>query len=224
MFSFQTTACPEELAPHAPDAHCVARDAAGAVAAQCSLWWSEAPSLPGERVGVIGHYSCTCLDGTRFLLENAAQRLAEEGCTLAIGPMDGNTWRRYRLVTERGGEPAFLMEPEHPAEWPAPWAAAGFAPLAQFFSALGTDLAREDAQISRAGERLRAAGIAVRALRADDFTEELRRIHAVSAEAFAGNFLYTPLPEAEFLAQYAAVRERVRPATTTPAARHIRRR
>lgn len=211
MNPIQSIPCPPELASHAPDAHLILPDKEGNSAARCSLWWKSTPQIPGERIGVIGHYAAGALAPGRSLLESAAERLAAEGCTLAIGPMDGNTWRRYRLVTERGNEPPFLMEPDNPEEWPAHWKAAGFTPLAQFFSALGTDLAREDTQVSRAGERLRIAGVSVRALRADDFTEELRRIHEISVEAFADNFLYTPLPETEFLAQYAGLKERVRP-------------
>jgi L-amino acid N-acyltransferase YncA len=130
---------------------------------------------------------------------------------MAIGPMDGNTWRTYRLVTERGGEPPFLMEPDTPADWPGVWNAAGFAPLAQYFSALGTDLAREDAQVAGAAQRLKESGVSLRSLAADEYHEELRRVYALSAEAFVENFLYTPVTETEFLAQYAAVRERLRP-------------
>ena len=36
----------------------------------------------------------------------------------AVGPLDGSTWRRYRLVTERGVEPPFFMEPDNPDDWP----------------------------------------------------------------------------------------------------------
>lgn len=220
MDTLHFTDPPPELAPHAPDAHLEARDDKGGITARCSLWWRDVPAIPGERVGVIGHFSSLPDDRpfTAFgppaaveLLEAATARLAKEGCTLIVGPMDGNTWRKYRLVTEGGEERPFLMEPDHPAEWVKHWKTADFRPLAQYFSALGTDLAKEDAQISRAGERLQAAGVTVRALRADDFENELRRIYEVSAAAFTGNYLYTPLPETEFVAQYAAIKERVRP-------------
>lgn len=211
MANLQFISCPQELAHHMPDVHLGGVPSAGDSPLHCSLWWTGVPALSNERLGVIGHFAAGDGESAKALLERAAERLAAEGCTLAAGPMDGNTWRRYRLVTECGDEPPFLMEPDNPPEWPAYWQAAGFAPLAQYFSALGTDLARDDAQVSRAGERLRTAGVSLRALRAGDFENELRRIHEMSVEAFADNFLYTPLPEAEFLAQYAAVRDRVRP-------------
>jgi GNAT superfamily N-acetyltransferase len=210
MSTVQFVPCPSEFASHAPDAHLVLPDKEDKFAARCSLWWKAAPQLPGERIGVIGHYAAGDQVAGQWLLQNAAERLAAEGCTLAIGPMEGNTWRRYRFVTERGSEPPFLMEPDNPPEWPDHWRAAGFNPLAQYFSALGTDLARGDTQVRRAGDRLRASGVALRALRGEDFENELRRIHEMSVEAFADNFLYTPLPEAEFLAQYAAMQQRVR--------------
>ncbi len=35
------------------------------------------------------------------LLEIVSRELGTRGCTLAVGPMDQNTWRDYRFVTER---------------------------------------------------------------------------------------------------------------------------
>ena len=37
---------------------------------------------------------------------------------MAVGPMDGSTWRRYRFITERGAEPAFFLETYNPDVWP----------------------------------------------------------------------------------------------------------
>lgn len=195
---------------HRTDEHLVAV-VNGEVVARTSLWWKETPALDGARVGAIGHYSDASAEAAKVLLDAVCERLRSEGCGLAVGPMDGNTWRRYRFITERGAEAAFLMEPDNADDAPSRWVAAGFASLAEYFSALNDDLEYEDAQVTRAGERLMRGGVAVRALDAARFDEELRRIYEVSVAAFPENFLYTPLPEAEFVVQYAAVRERVRP-------------
>ena len=209
MPAVHSVVCPPDLARHAPDAHCQCMDGSGAAIARCSLWWNAAPQVPGERPGIIGHYFAATAEAGHAVLEHAVRLLASRGCTMAVGPMDGNTWRSYRLVTERGSEPPFLMEPDTSPDWPDYWTGAGFTPLAHYFSALGVDPGRSDDQVNRAAERLTASGVTLRALQADEFTNELRRIYAVSAEAFTGNFLYTPIPEAEFLAQYAAVERRV---------------
>jgi L-amino acid N-acyltransferase YncA len=53
-----------------------------------------------------------------------------------------------------------------------------------------------------------------RPLDLDHFEDELRRIYRLSVQSFARNFLYTPISEAEFLAQYMAVAPCVQPELT----------
>jgi GNAT superfamily N-acetyltransferase len=175
------------------------------------LWWKEAPPLAGEVPGVVGHFAALDESATKELLETACDQLRVNGCTCAIGPMDGNTWRCYRLVTERGHEPPFFLELDNPDEWPRWFVASGFRPLAQYFSALNDDLTVEDPRMVRTAERLESAGVRLRPLDRRRFIEELRRIYAVSRVSFERNFLYTPISEEEFMAQYEPVQAHVRP-------------
>jgi GNAT superfamily N-acetyltransferase len=128
-----------------------------------------------------------------------------------VGPMDGNTWRRYRFVTAPGTEPPFLLEPTNPPEWPRWWQAAGFAPLAEYYSSATADLEARDARVGAVAARLAAAGVTIRALNPADFAGELDRIYAVSTVSFQENYLYTPLPREEFVAQYLGLQVRIRP-------------
>src|SRR4051794_37323403 len=68
----------------------------GAVTGRCSLWWQDVPALPGQRVGLIGHYAVAGAEAAASILTHACERLAAEGCTSAVGPLDGTTWNRYR--------------------------------------------------------------------------------------------------------------------------------
>lgn len=185
--------------------------AAGGGTAEALLWWRRTPALPGERVGLVGGFRATAEPAARDVLARAGAVLRARGCTLAVGPMDGSTWRSYRFVTDPGAEPPFLLEPAQPPEWPRWWRAAGFAPLAEYYSTATADLAARDGRVERAAARLRAEGVTIRPLDLARFEAELDAIHAVSVAAFAGNFLYTPLPREEFLAQYRAARAQVRP-------------
>ncbi|HEY0972263.1 MAG TPA: GNAT family N-acetyltransferase [Gemmatimonadales bacterium] len=200
----------ETIRQQAPDASLVVRGGDGP-RARCSLWWTDAPQLEGEHVGAIGHFAASDGDAARALLDGACAELRRRGCTVAVGPMDGNTWRSYRLVTEPGIEPPFFLEPTNPAEWPAYWRAAGFEALAHYTSALDTDLARRDGRADRAAERLSALGVTLRALDPDAFDDELGRIYSVAEVSFRRNFLYTPLAERAFAAQYRQVRPLVVP-------------
>jgi predicted N-acetyltransferase YhbS len=186
-------------------------DAAGATIAEVALWWTQAPPLAGERLGFIGSFSATSETATVAVLRRAAAELRVRGCTLAVGPMDGNTWRRYRLVTEPGNEPPFFLEPTNPAEWPAWWRAAGFGPLAEYYSTATDDLAAQDARLDAVALRMAAAGVTIRPLDPARFEEELEKIYAVSVVSFQQNYLYTPLPKEAFVAQYRAIQARVRP-------------
>lgn len=175
------------------------------IVARCSLWWTQAPPQENERLGVIGHYAAENDQAAALLLDGACQRLTEAGCTRAVGPMDGNTWRRYRFVTEQGPEAPYFMEPVNPPEWPVQWHQAGFRPIADYTSSLTDDLEPSNERILSIRQRLTAAQIQIRPLRATDFTAELQRIYQVAHVAFKKNYLYTPLSETDFLTQYLPV-------------------
>jgi GNAT superfamily N-acetyltransferase len=195
---------------HRPDATLLAIDR-GSLVARCSCWWTGTALHDGRHVGVIGHYAAADEASAHALLSRACGLLASSGAVTAVGPMDGSTWRRYRLIVDRGVEPPFFLEPDNPDEWPGHWARAGFAPLASYTSAMNDNLDFEDPRTSAALDRLREAGITIRRLDPPRQEAELQRIFKLSLSAFSRNVLYTPIAEAEFLEQYHAVLPYVRP-------------
>ena len=110
-----------------------------------------------------------------------------------------------------GFRAAIFLEPDNPDDWPLHFTENGFVPLATYYSALNTDLSQEDPRLQRTAERLAASGVRIRHLQMDRFEEELRKIYAVSEVSFRKNFLYTPLAEEEFVAQYRQIEKHVRP-------------
>jgi len=196
---------------HAPDLHVLWVGDGSILTGRCSCWWTQAPGLPGERVGVIGHFAASEATAGVALLTAACGRLSAAGCTMALGPMDGSTWRRYRFVTERDAEPPFFLEPDNPDDWPDHWRRTGFAPIAGYTSALNEDLGRDDPRIAGARDRLLDSGVTFRSLDVKNPDADLRRMFALSLESFKHNFLYTPIDEAEFMEQNRAVLPFVQP-------------
>jgi len=203
---------PAALAAHRPDEHWAAFQG-DSVLARCSLWWREVPPLQGERPAAIGHFDAVpdAGEAARALLEHACRQLAARGATLAIGPMDGNTWRSYRLVSDAGHEPPFFLEPWTPLEWNAHFKAAGFEPLASYHSSATSDLATPDPRVPQAAERLKENGVKLRSLDPARFVAELQRIHTLSVDAFSRNYLFTPVAGDEFVAQYRPIERHVDP-------------
>lgn len=191
----------EQLRSHQPDASLLLEEANQPLA-RCSLWWTETPELAFGKVGYLGHYAAGDADSGQQLLREACRQLAERACAQAIGPINGNTWQRYRLLSERGSEPVFFLEPDNPDDWPTHFLAAGFEVLAKYYSAINTNLSQRDTRTDRITQRLQQQGITVRNLNLANLEAELRAFYTLSLQSFSKNFLYTPQTEAEFLAQY----------------------
>jgi GNAT superfamily N-acetyltransferase len=201
----------ESLIAPRPSADIEVLGASDAPVASCSLWWGEAPPYGDHTLGLVGSYSASDAAAGRELLDRACAELERRGCTLAVGPMDGSTWGRYRLITERGDEPLFFLEPDNPDDWPDHFRTSGFVPLAEYVSTLVTDLTETDPRMERVAERFAGAGVTIRPFRPYDLDGDLGRIFHVSVRSFEKNLLYTPIPEAVFKAQYAAVAPYVQP-------------
>ncbi len=200
-----------DLVRHAPDGQCRLMSGDSTLLGQCSLWWRRTASLPGHRLGIIGHYAARDTAAAQQLLRHACEQLLAHGCTLAVGPMDGCTWRRYRLITERGSEPPFFLEPDNPDDWPGQFLAMGFTTLACYSSAMCVDLNFQDPRMQQVTERLTTQGVRIRPLDLRHLGADLHRIYAISCVSFQNNFLYTPIEEMEFLAQYRDILPYMRP-------------
>lgn len=198
------------VARHAPGAHWVGvRD--GVAVARASLWWDDLPAWPDERLGFIGHYAAADLDAGRTLLIHAAAELARRGRTLAVGPIDGSTWRSYRLVTERGDRPPYFLEPQNPGDWPDHFRSAGFDESARYTSAAAVAVHDPPPSIAAAEARLHDAGYRIRPLDTEAIGRELANLYALSMASFARNLLFAPISHEEFTEQYAAILPKVDP-------------
>jgi hypothetical protein len=128
--------------------------------------------------------------------------LRAAGCTLAAGPIEGDTWHRYRLVTWSDGTPPFALEPYSAPEARVPWERAGFTPLETYASFRDDALGRRDERVPELEARLRAAGIVLRPLDLTRFDAELAQIHALALRGFREAALYAPIGFEAFAALY----------------------
>lgn len=194
----------------APDDHwLLTRE--GVAVARVSLWWRQAPALPGETVGLVGHYAAADTEAGATLLRHATAALASHGCSRAIGPLDGSTWHGYRLVTDRGTEPPYFLEPDTPDDWPGHFTAAGFKVLAEYTSSLVPAIPPSPPAMAEVAARLAHQGYLLRPVDPTRAGAELDALYEVSIAAFAENFLYTPISRDAFHAQYAAILPRIDP-------------
>ena len=174
----------------------------GEAVASCSLWWSSTPMLEGKRVGYIGHYARTDERAAAELLRKARETLATAGCEQVIGPVDGDTWHRYRFVTHAGKSAPFRLEPQNPPEYVRDFERAGFRVAAEYLSAQEDDLSYRDPRVERVSQRLDSLGVRIRNLDVVNFEAALNAMYDIAMASFARNFLFTPIERADFLALY----------------------
>jgi hypothetical protein len=165
----------------------------------------EAPSLDGLRTAALGAFTCDAAAQGAALVKAALANLRAEGFGAVLGPMDGNTWGKHRLVVESDGRPPFLMEPQNPPHHVDAFEQSGLKIVSRWVSAVRSADVLASTSAPPAGIRLRNFDPA----RAE---EELTRIHALSLQQFASNHFYVPISLEEFLGGYRPVLKAIDPA------------
>lgn len=155
----------------------------------------DAPLLEGRRTAALGCFACETPEAGAMAIREAMALLKAEGFEAVIGPMDGNTWQKHRLVVESDGRAPFLMEPSNPPHYVEAFEGSGLQIVSRYVSAVRPAVALETTSQPPAGLRLRTLDPA-------QAEADLTRIHALSLEAFASNHFYQPIALEDFLASY----------------------
>lgn len=187
------------------DEHWAIVDTENKIQARCSLWHKEKILLKDKTAGFIGHYDAINEESAIALLNHAFAQLRKYNCEVAVGPIDGNTWRRYRFIYERGEEPVFFLEPNNPEHYPRHFLLAGFQPLANYFSALNKNLALRDPKADTIENKFKEEGISLRPFSVQNSKADLGAIFQLSLQSFKSNYLYSPITEDEFMEKYQAL-------------------
>lgn len=201
---------PDVVVSRRADEHLMVVEGNSNIKARCSLWWTSTPAIPNECLGLIGHYAADSQSAATILINDACRRLALQGCSQAIGPMDGNTWRPYRLITKRGREPIFFLEPDNPDTWPMHFITNGFRSLKTYYSSLASDLSCPQPKIQLLNKRLIQKGIKFRQINLDHLEDELHQLYSLCLLSFSENFLFTPICEQEFMNVYLPLKSSIR--------------
>lgn len=122
--------------------------------------------------------------------------LKAEGYTALVGPMNGDTWHAYRLVTQSDGSVAFPLEPVSGEFDHAAFLQAEFTPISTYQSArTALQNAVEELPPSR-------PGLVVTPWDGADAEALIGRVFNMSLAAFQRNAFYKPITREAFLELY----------------------
>ena len=207
----QTGFEPKHLQVEQADQHFAALDKDQQVRARCSIWWRDTVKVNGSCTGAIGHYAATDAAYGEAVLQHACRELKNRRCAIAVGPLDGNTWRSYRFITERGDAKPFFLEPDNPDEWPRHFGNVGFSTLAHYVSEINPDMANRQPQLGSLREKFADLGVQIDPVDVDNPVDDMAGIYRVVCESFKKSFMYTPLDIDDYCSMYEPLLMRVDP-------------
>lgn len=160
----------------------------------------------GRRLGLLGEFeACDRADAVRVLFTAAQAWFRHCGVETIVGPMDGDTWHRYRINTGPFDRPPFFLEPINPPYYARLWERAGFDALENFYSAHMPDVRQAMPKLGRIAGRALAHGYRLRPLQKSRLHWELKAVHEISRAIFAKSLLYTDISWEEFLTLYSGL-------------------
>lgn len=120
----------------------------------------------------------------------------KEKNTYLIGPMNGDTWHSYRLVSKSDGSPPFLLEPTSQQHDLKAFEQAGFEVLSTYSSsrALLIDTLTD--------QPVRNSSLTIAPLEGDTAADLINTIFDFSVHSFAKNAFYKPIEREAFHALY----------------------
>lgn len=149
-------------------------------------------------------------EGVSLLFAEIEQIAKALGLNFLIGPMDGSTWENYRYH-DSPALPLFLMEMEHPGYYPTLWMQSGFRPISSYYSSESFELQHDDEAVSANRARLAREGIHIHSIELSRYEEELDNLYPFLLNAFASNFLYSPLSATSFKEKYLSLQKYLDP-------------
>lgn len=154
-------------------------------------------------IGMLGFFEAQNEpDTVSELLADASRWLRTRGATRIVGPIDGDTWHRYRVNAGPFDTPRFLLEPWNPEYYASLWESAGFTVCETYTSKRVDDVAALAEQLAPMHARALARGYRIRPIDSSHLDDELARVWEISRAIFRDNAFYANIALDEFLALY----------------------
>ena len=163
-------------------------------------------------IGILGFFEAFDRpEAVAALLGMATGWLRDQEAARVVGPIDGDTWHRYRWNVGPWDRPPFLMEPWNPPYYARLFEKSGFRPTEEYSSRRIEDVGASAEAIREKHVLAERAGYRFRGTDRGPLTVELRRIHEASLACFRGNPFYSDIPADRFLALYDGAERLIEP-------------
>ena len=150
------------------------------------------------------------LEAVKFLLNEVKTYAKSKGYDDLIGPINGSTWKKYR-VTLPSDNPPFLLDNYNKPYYDELFKNCGFETIANYTSSICRNLNTDYSRLEKFSSIFEKKGIKIRQFNPEKFEEDIRKIYDISIKSFVNNFLYTPIEFEDFYKMYEPVKNFLNP-------------
>jgi hypothetical protein len=170
--------------------------------ARASLYQNPHLNYQNQSTCCIGNFEAEDYpEATQMLIDQISEDAKKLGAKFLLGPMNGSTWGTYRFA-ESTNSP-FFLEPHHLNYYQKHFLNAGFKPIRNYNSKLVEEIPTDSLEPANELIKLqKSLKVEVRPINMNDFAGDLKKLHQLVHQAFAHNFLFTPLEKEEFVNKY----------------------
>ena len=150
------------------------------------------------------------INAVRFLFDEIKKYAKSKGYDYLIGPINGSTWKKYR-ITLPSNNPPFLLDNYNKPYYAEFFEKCGFETIANYTSSICKNLNKDYSRLDKFGKIFEQKGVKIRKFDPNNFNEDIRKIYDVSIKSFVNNFLYTPIEYEDFYKMYEPVKSFLNP-------------
>lgn len=156
-----------------------------------------------KKTGLIGFFECNDnYNACRLLFDGIIEYYKTLDINYIIGPLNGSTWKSYRL-TELSDNPPFFLDNYHKPWYSQQFKDYGFDVIAQY-SSTKIEVGKRNIKkrVTKFKDHFEQKGIKIRAISQAFFEDDLKKIYDICIESFKNNFLYTDISYRKFYQMY----------------------
>lgn len=145
------------------------------------------------------------LEAVKFLFNEIKKYAQNRNYDYLIGPINGSTWKKYR-ITLPSNNPPFLLDNYNKPYYAELFEKSGFDVIAGYTSSVCKNLKKDYSRLEKFKNIFEEKGLKIREFDPNNFERDIRKIYDISIKSFVNNFLYTPIGFEEFSKMYEPVK------------------
>lgn len=145
------------------------------------------------------------LEAVEYLFSEVKKYAKFKGYDYLIGPINGSTWKKYR-ITLPSDNPPFLLDNYNKPYYAELFEKCGFETIANYTSTICTNLDKDYSRLEKFNSIFERKGVKIRKFDTANFDRDIQKIYDVSIKSFVNNFLYTPIEFDDFYKMYEPVK------------------